>query len=283
LEAATSNHYFENIEQRGKDALENKDYEVAAKTFQDCYRRGIAYYRMGNFAEAEKMFRQSSREEVASSAACNLGNSLVKQQKFSEAISTYEDVLKKWPNHTKAKENLELVKQMLEQQKQDSSQSDETDQEKEKQEDKEENKSSHEDQKKNHNSSNNSEKEQNQQSQAPPKNKKSDTKEERQQTEQENQGAAKAKNQDRAEPQQDSHRQNEERQDMQTNESSQMHETPSPEPKKDEMQAKSLKSQQDQDADLWLSQITNEPKKFLQNKFYIESKRNGTTEGIDPW
>ena len=64
------------------------------------------------------MFRQSSREDVASSAAYNLGNTLVQQQKLKEAITAYEDVLKKWPDHTKAKENLELVKKMMDQQEQ---------------------------------------------------------------------------------------------------------------------------------------------------------------------
>lgn len=43
------------------------------------------------------------------------------------------------------------------------------------------------------------------------------------------------------------------------------------------------RSEADQDADQWLNQIENEPKDFLKNKFYIESKKNGTKEGVDPW
>lgn len=52
---------------------------------------------------------------------------------------------------------------------------------------------------------------------------------------------------------------------------------------KEEGKAGAVKSQEDQDADLWLNQLTNDPKQFLQNKFYFESKKNGTKEGIDPW
>ncbi|MCE2984005.1 MAG: VWA domain-containing protein [Parachlamydia sp.] len=43
------------------------------------------------------------------------------------------------------------------------------------------------------------------------------------------------------------------------------------------------KSQEEIDADQWLNQIENDPKQFLKNKFFIESKKNGTKEGIDPW
>ena len=52
---------------------------------------------------------------------------------------------------------------------------------------------------------------------------------------------------------------------------------------KDEEEVKTPKSQEDQDADLWLNQISNDPKTFMKNKFYIESKKNGTTKGVDPW
>ena len=73
----------------------------------------MSCYKAGKFAEAETYFKQSTRPDVASSAAYNLGNALVQQQKLKEAVTAYEDVLKQWPDHTKAKENLELVKKML--------------------------------------------------------------------------------------------------------------------------------------------------------------------------
>ena len=53
--------------------------------------------------------------------------------------------------------------------------------------------------------------------------------------------------------------------------------------KGEEQEQKQLVSQEDQDADLWLNQLSNDPKTFLKNKFYIESKKNAATRGVDPW
>ncbi len=43
------------------------------------------------------------------------------------------------------------------------------------------------------------------------------------------------------------------------------------------------KTQQDIEADQWLNRISNNPKLFLKNQFYIESKRKGTRQGSNPW
>ena len=93
-------------------SLENKHWMTAimkqrSRHFGSLQKRSCLL-RAGNFAEAEKMFRQSSRADVACDAAYNLGNTLVQQQKLKEAIAAYEDVLKKWSDHTKAKRILSL-------------------------------------------------------------------------------------------------------------------------------------------------------------------------------
>jgi Ca-activated chloride channel family protein len=239
LEAAVSPDYFKNSEELGKQAFDDGDYETAIRTFQDPYRKGVAYYRAAQFDEAEKMFRQSFRDDVASSAAYNLGNTLVQQQKLKEAATAYEDVLKKWPDHTKAKENLELVKKMLEQQKQNSSESENSDEP----QDQEKNGSEDKDKKESQDSDDSNNNEQQPQENEP------------QQSNEDREG------------------QPEEQQEREETEASQ----------KDPQEAKAPKSQEDQDADLWLNRMTNDPKAFLKNKFYMESKRNGTTEGLDPW
>jgi Ca-activated chloride channel family protein len=102
--------YFYNSEQKGQAAFEKGEYGKAVEIFQDPYRKGVCHYRAGDFAAAEEMFRQPQRLEVASSAAYNLGNALAQQQKIEDAIAAYEEVLKQWPDHTKAKENLEQLK-----------------------------------------------------------------------------------------------------------------------------------------------------------------------------
>ena len=218
LEASPVSNYFKNSEELGKEALEEGYYETAGHTFKDCYRAGVAYYKGGFFAEAEEMFRSSLREEVSLQATYNLGNSLAKQEKFKEAIAAYEDVLKKDPEHIKAKENLELVKNMM--QEQESSQSEGDDSKNSEDKDKK-------------NTENSTPQEEGQNNDSDPK--EIDEKEE--------------KNKEEA----------------------------------DNLEKKEAKSQEDQDANLWLNQISNDPKAFLKNKFYIESKKNGTTKGVDPW
>lgn len=218
LEAKPTLDYFKNSEELGKQAMEEGNYETAIQEFKDPYRAGVAYYRAGNFEEAEKMFLASSREEVSLSATYNLGNSLAQQQKFKEAIAAYEDVLKRCPEHMEAQENLELVKALM--QEQESSQSENKDSEDSKDKDKESKEDSSSDQ---------------------------------------------------GDKEEDS-------------DSSDLNEgKPKSDEDADSKEEESSKSQEDQDADLWLNQISNDPKTFLKNKFYIESKNNGTTKGVDPW
>lgn len=266
LEATTIHDYFKNSEELGKQAVDNGDYTAAIQAFQDPYRKGVAYYKAGQFAEAEKMFRQSSRAEMVCNATYNLGNALAQQQKFKEAITAYEDVLKKWPDHTKAKENLELIKKMLEQQKQDSSNSDNSDQKENQDQEESENKEKDEGERQHSNTSKEQEPKQ---------------EDERQQ---QNNDSSDEQSQTQAKPENQQKPQKEDDKDLNANSEQQPKGQEATDmPQGDEQEPKSPKSQEDQDADLWLNRITNDPKKFLKNKFTIESKRNGTKEGVDPW
>ncbi|MEI8365397.1 MAG: VWA domain-containing protein [Parachlamydiaceae bacterium] len=285
LKANTASDYFQNQEERGKQALDNDDFESAAETFQDPYRKGVAYYKMGNFVEAEKMFRQSTRPEVAASAMYNLGNTLVQQNKLKKAVTAYKDVLKRWPDHTSAKENLELVKKMMEEQKQDSSDSDSSDQNK----DQDDNESDSE-----NNESENKDKQDRQDSEDTEgsddkKQSKEDDNSQGQQDEPQDKPQDENQNQE-PQPENNSEGNNNEDSDQQKDEGSdgkEMNENESPqENDQNTAEAKEInnaKSQEDQDADLWLNRIVNDPKPFLKNKFTIESKNNGTTQGVDPW
>jgi len=244
--------YFKNQDELGKQAFDEGNYESAINSFQDPYRKGVAYYKAENFAEAEKMFSQSTRADVDTQAAYNLGNAQAQQQKYKEAISTYEKVLKTCPEHIKAKENLELLKKLLDQQKQNDSQSDDSDQ----QDDSKENNS--EDKERNKDSKGSKDKNESQENQ-----KENDPENNENQQDSEEKG----------ESQKDENEQSDEQQEMEQAEADQ----------NENQEAKAMKSQEDQDADQWLNRIENDPKTYLKNKFYIESKRNGTKEGIDPW
>lgn len=227
LNAGITQDYFMNSEELGAEAFDREDYEEAAQVFQDPYRKGVSCYKAGHFEEAEKMFRQSTREEVARDAGYNLGNALAWQKKFQEAITAYEDVLKKWPDHQPTKENLELLKKLQEEQKPQDEKQENNPQDQEQSEKEDSNQPS---------------------SQEDP----SESKEE-----------DKAKDEE-----------------QESNQETKDEEEPSDEMPQEESEQK---SQKDLDADVWLNRLSNDPKAFMTNKFYIESKKNGTREGIDPW
>lgn len=285
--------YFKNTEQLGKEALEEGDYETAVNLFQDPYRKGVSCYKAGHFAEAEKLFRQSNREEVASSAAYNIGNSLVQQQKLKEAITAYEDVLKQWPDHTKAKENLELVKKMLEEQKQENSDSENPDQQEDQNKENEEkensgqndqgNKDQNEDQgtenKENESRNDNEKNDKNDSGNENEKKKENESEQENNSSPQQDNGSEEEKN-----PQGNEEQQNPEPEPLEDRKDENQAMGQKPEsPQNDPREGKVSKTQEDHDADLLLNRINNDPKTFMKNKFYIESKKNGTTEGLDPW
>lgn len=253
---ATFSNYFYNADQLANLAYEEGDYATASDSFQDPYRKGVAYYRQGDYASAEKMFRQSSRPEIASSAAYNLGNSLVYQNKLKEAITAYEEVLKKWPDHLQAKENLEIVKKMLEEQKQNQQE----------------------------NSQNQDEKDNNNQEEEKD-NSQNDGKEEKSEEQQQKDSESEENGADQTDQQENTKEESSE--NSQDKEEEQQEEEQQPQeptlPPEREGETKTPRSQEDLDADLWLNQIKNDPKTFLKNKFYLESKKTGTKEEVDPW
>lgn len=278
---ASLSSYFYNAEQQANQAYENGDYTTAGQTFNDPYRKGVAYYRMGDYTAAEEMFRQSTRPEVASSAAYNLGNALVQQNRLHDALAAYEDVLEKWPDHKQAKENLELVKKMLEQQKQQQEQKEDPSQKQNTEDQKqntEKNKKTDETQKQENSKSEPS-------SQNPQEEKKpTHNKEERQpeQNTEENKETDEAQKQENSKSEPASQNSHEEKESLQDKEETQQQPEQALPPQQEREKSKS-RSQADLDADLWLNQIKNDPKPFLKNKFYLESKKNGTKEEIDPW
>lgn len=258
---ASLNRYFYNAEQRANQAYEKGDYATAGDAFNDPYRKGVAYYRMGDYQAAEEMFRQSMRSEIALSATYNLGNALVQQNKLHDAIIAYEDVLKKCPDHKQAKENLDLVQKMLAQQKQQ--QENNRDSQNNPDPQKNKNNPEQQEQKKDPSQKKDAEKEQSQKNSAS--------------AEKENDEAQKQESPDSKESPSNTCAEKESFSDEEKEQSEQMLSF------QQEKEMPLPRSQEDLDADLWLNQIKNDPKSFLKNKFYLESKKNGTKEEVDPW
>lgn len=284
IEAANVYDYFKNSEELGQQALNEGDYEKASSLFQDPYRKGVAYYKTGNFAEAEKMFRQSFREDIACQSLYNLGNAFVQQQKLKEAIDVYEEVLLKWPTHTKAKENLELVKKMLEQQQQDSSETENSDQQ-----DEQNKKESNDKDKSEKQASDHSNKQDNEQQDERQSNSENTDEKPEKPPEIKDKQETQAQHNENVDKEQEEPRETQDKQESQTQHSKKSSSNDQQEIKEteasqqEELETKNSKSQEEQEADFWLNRLTNDPKTFMKNKFYIESKKNATKQGVEPW
>jgi len=114
-----ANSWFQNSDQQGKVAFDQKDYAEAVKLFDDPYKRGVALYQDGQYVAAAEAFASVNRPEISLDAQYNLGNSYFQQQEYEKAIQAYEQVLATQPDYDDAKDNLKLAKQQL-QQSQDS-------------------------------------------------------------------------------------------------------------------------------------------------------------------
>lgn len=272
LEGGLRQDYFMNSEELGKEALDEGKYESAADFFQDPYRKGVACYKAGNFAEAEKLFQYSSRPEVACDAAYNLGNALAKQQKFKEAAAAYEKGLEKWPDHQKSKENLALMRRILEQQQEKSSEKQEEQKEKESDQNSKGSGTNHPE---NQEKREKTKEEEGEDPQADHQKKKNIENPENSEN-RESSGS----NSDRLKEEEEEHKSAEH---SQAEQKTPEERAPEKDIKGENQHGKKQKTQEDQDADVWLNRLSNDPKTFLKNKFYIESRKNGTKEGIDPW
>ena len=115
------------------------------KPFEDAgFNLGDALYRQGRFGEAAAEFSRAVAASEGNSLKqsegfYNLGNSLVKEQKFEESIEAYINSLKLNPDNIQAKHNLawaqDQLKKQQEQQKQQQDQEKNKDQEQDKNKD----------------------------------------------------------------------------------------------------------------------------------------------------
>lgn len=280
--------WFMNKEQQGQKAVEEGAYEAATEKFDDPYRKGVAQYKAGQYEQAARSFASSTRADVGDDARYNLGNAQLLAGEVEAAIKTYEDLLEQNPNHADAQHNLEIAKKMRERQNpppQNQDQKNDQDQE----QNKEQNNNPDQGQNQNQQESN-QDKEGNQGNQGQPQNQDGDQSENDPQDAppQENEGAqdqqpdqGQPDRQDQSQPDQ----QDQQDQQQQQGQNAQQDAPSSGAPDQETPQGgqSGQPSQQDVDADQWLSRIEGDTESFLKNKFYIESKRQNAQQGGDPW
>jgi Ca-activated chloride channel homolog len=108
------NSLWQRDDQRAQQAMQAGDTKQAAELFRNAEWRAAANYRAGNYqAAAEGLQHLDSAD-----AAYNRGNALAKQGKLQEAMSAYDEALKRDPKNGDAQFNRELVEKLLKQQDQ---------------------------------------------------------------------------------------------------------------------------------------------------------------------
>jgi Ca-activated chloride channel family protein len=104
-----------NKDQQAQRALAEGSAADAAVLFEDTEWRGVARYQAGDYAGSAAEFAESGDTRNM----YNLGNAMAQQGEFDAAIDTYEQVLEMEPGHEDARYNLDVVRDLKDQQEQE--------------------------------------------------------------------------------------------------------------------------------------------------------------------
>ncbi|WP_407531579.1 VWA domain-containing protein [Vibrio parahaemolyticus] len=97
-------------DQIAQKAFDIGDYEKAGKYYKNNYLKGLSYYRVSDYVNAEKYFKKVQSEY----ALFYVGNSLAYQGKFKESLIYYGKAIKLNDNFEEAKYNSNIIKKQLE-------------------------------------------------------------------------------------------------------------------------------------------------------------------------
>ncbi len=117
--------------QKGINAYEKGDFEDALKYFIDAqlqepdkheiyYNIGNTYYQLNDYDSALKNYSEvlkSKEKALKQKTHYNMGNAKYRRHSLKEAVSEYQSALNLDPKDQQAKDNLEYVKKMLQQEK----------------------------------------------------------------------------------------------------------------------------------------------------------------------
>ncbi|MFT5788453.1 MAG: Ca-activated chloride channel family protein [Shewanella sp.] len=100
--------------QQASSAYQAQQYEAAAAQFEQAQWQASARYKAGQFDDALKGFEQDS----SANGLYNQGNALMQLSQYDEAEKRYQQALEQAPEMDAAKQNLDLAKELQQQQEQ---------------------------------------------------------------------------------------------------------------------------------------------------------------------
>lgn len=104
--------------ERAHQQYQQGEYQQAQQGFDNPTWQGNAAYRLGDYALAEQLYRQTND----ATSHYNLGNALAKQQKLPEALQAYQAAKQQQPDLPGLDQNIQLIQQLLKQQQQQAQQ-----------------------------------------------------------------------------------------------------------------------------------------------------------------
>jgi Ca-activated chloride channel family protein len=115
--------WWKTPDQQGAELLESGDAARASEVFRDPSWRGISHFRSGNFAEAQKEFSTATD----ATSLYNAGTAAAKGGDYQAAVDLFEKAVESDPTNDDAAHNLDIAKQLLNQQQSNQSQQGEGD------------------------------------------------------------------------------------------------------------------------------------------------------------
>jgi len=92
-------------DQRGYYHYKNQEYSSASKAFDDALYKAASFYKAGEFKKSQAIYATIGSPE----AKYNLGNSLLMQGEYEEAIKAYDIALQMRPDFKEAQSNKALA------------------------------------------------------------------------------------------------------------------------------------------------------------------------------
>jgi Ca-activated chloride channel family protein len=105
---------WKNENERGLDAWKKKNYNSAIDLFNESQWRGSAYYKNGEYNKALELFEQ----DKTATGYYNRANAHAQLAQYENAITAYEQALKKDSTLSQAKKNKDIVEKLLQQRNQ---------------------------------------------------------------------------------------------------------------------------------------------------------------------
>jgi len=136
------NRLYKKSEFAGSEGMYRRAQSQDRSTYDSGFNLGDALYKQGRFSEAAEEFKRAATGRTDDSlkqaqSFYNMGNSLLKDQKFAESIDAYINSLKLDPENTETKYNLAYAQdQLKKQEEQQKQQQEQKDQQQDQQKDK---------------------------------------------------------------------------------------------------------------------------------------------------